>query len=65
MAYSLNNFCDGTRATLRESDDSAGREKIRRALEQLLTDQAFCAEHAGADYHTGMKQIFEDASLNF
>ena len=65
MAYSLNNFCDDTRATLRKSDDSAGREKIRRALEQLLTDQAFCAEYAPADNHSGMKQIFEDASLNF
>ncbi len=65
MAYTLNNFCDETRAILKKNDNSSGREQIRKSLEQLLADKAFCAEYAGAENNTGMQHIFEDAELNF
>ena len=65
MAYSLDNFCEDTRLILSEGDDSDGRAKIKQKLEQLLTDQAFCEEYAGAENKTGMIQIFEDPKLHF
>ncbi|MFT6436987.1 MAG: putative metal-dependent enzyme (double-stranded beta helix superfamily) [Candidatus Azotimanducaceae bacterium] len=65
MTYSLDNFCEDTRTILSEGDDSDGRAKVKQKLEQLLTDQAFCAEYAGAENKTGMSQIFEDPKLHF
>ena len=65
MSYSLENFCDDTRAILSTSDDPDGREKIRQKFELLIADEAFCAEHVGADNDSGMRQIYEDSDLHF
>ncbi len=65
MGYSLDDFCDETRAILVERDDPDGREIIRQKLELLLRDVAFCAQHVGPDNDAGVNQIFEDPDLHF
>ena len=65
MSYTLNDFCDDTRAILKESDDKNGRNAIRQKLESLLGDEAFCAEYVGPDNEAGMTQIYEDPDLHF
>jgi len=65
MSYSLNDFCDDTRAILKEGDDHDAREQIRQKLELLLRDPVFCAQYVGPDNDSGMSQIYEDPDLNF
>ena len=65
MSYSLEEFCADTRSILSTRDDHAGRDEVRKKLEQLLRDPEFCAEHVGADDDTGLKQIYEDPELGF
>lgn len=65
MNYSLDNFCDDTRAILLAGDNHDGREKVRQKLELLLGDAAFCAAYIGPDSDAGMTQIFADPDLHF
>ena len=65
MSYSLDDFCNDTRAILLESDDHDGRENIREKLELLLCDAAFCMEYVGPGNDPGVSQIFEDPRLGF
>jgi predicted metal-dependent enzyme (double-stranded beta helix superfamily) len=65
MSYSLENFCDDTRAILTENDDHNGRDMIRQKFELLLGDEAFCAVHVGPDSDVGVNQIYQDPKLNF
>ena len=65
MSYSLDDFCDETRAILLQNDDHDGRESIRQKLELLLNDPAFCTTYVGSDSDPGVNQIFEDSTLKF
>ena len=65
MGYSLNDFCEDTRAILQAHDDHDGRDKVRQKLELLLGNPEFCAEYVGPDKETGVDQIFEDPDLGF
>lgn len=65
MSYSLEDFCDDTRAILTGGDDHDGREKIRQRLELLLADATFRAAYVGPDDASGMSQIYEDPDLHF
>jgi predicted metal-dependent enzyme (double-stranded beta helix superfamily) len=65
MSYSLDDFCDETRAILLQNDDHDGRESIRQKLELLLNDPAFCTTYVGSDSDPGVNQIFEDSNLKF
>ena len=42
MSYSLENFCDDTRAILRNDDNAAGHDQVRQKLELLLQDLRPC-----------------------
>jgi predicted metal-dependent enzyme (double-stranded beta helix superfamily) len=65
MSYSLEDFCDQTRAILLQNDDHDGRESIRQKLELLLNDPTFCSTYVGSDNDPGVNQIFEDSNLKF
>ena len=65
MSYSLEDFCADTRSILTSQDDHAGRDQVRRKLEQLLVDPAFCAEYLVPESKAGMRQIYEDPDLGF
>ena len=65
MSYSLDDFCDDTRAILLEGDDHDGRDKVRQKLELLLVDPAFCETYVGPDNKSGVSQIYEDPNLHF
>ena len=65
MSYSLGDFCDDTRGILLESDDRSGRENVRQKLELLTRDAAFCATYVAPDSDSGVRQIFEDSTLDF
>jgi predicted metal-dependent enzyme (double-stranded beta helix superfamily) len=65
MSYSLDDFCNQTRAILQQNDDHDGRDSVRQKLELLLSDPAFCATYAGPDSDPGVNQIFEDKNLKF
>ena len=43
MTYTLEQFCDETRDTLKADQGDDGREQIRRNLGKLLADEAFVA----------------------
>lgn len=65
MSYSLDDFCDDTRAILKKADDHDARQQIRRKLELLLSDEAFCAQYVAPGDTSGMAQIYEDPDLHF
>jgi predicted metal-dependent enzyme (double-stranded beta helix superfamily) len=65
MTYSLEAFCDDTRAILAEHDDHAGRDQVRQKLEKLLRDPDFCAAYLGPEEKTGVRQIYQDPELEF
>ena len=65
MSYSLDDFCNDTRAILAAHDDHEGRDQVRQKLEKLLVDPDFCAEHVGPDSNSGVRQIHEDPELGF
>ena len=65
MAYLLADFCSDAREILSADDSARGREAVRARLEQLLTDDAFCAEYVSDDAPRGMRQIYEDEATGF
>ena len=65
MSYSLDDFCQDTRSILDAHDNPDGRDRVRKKLERLLCDPAFCAEYLAPDNESGVRQIFEDPELHF
>lgn len=65
MAYTLENFCEDSRAALQADGGSAGRDKVRTLLEKLLVDQEFVDAYLGDGIEIGTTQIHEDTDLNF
>lgn len=65
MSYSLDDFCEDTRAILKAHDDHEGRDQVRQKLERLLVDPNFCAEYVGPDHDAGVQQIYADPDLGF
>lgn len=64
MAYSLVEFCGDVRAVLAQSDDHAGRQRVRQKLEVLLGDPDFRDAYLGPS-EEGLAQIYEDPDLRF
>ena len=65
MAYKLEQFIDDCRNFLGRDPGPAGREEVRKHLEQLLNDQDFIAEYCGATANVGLKVLYEDPKLGF
>lgn len=65
MSYSLEEFCRESHDALAAEPGPAGKEKVRRILEKLLTDKAFIAAYLGDDQPDGRRTLYEDPDLGF
>ena len=65
MSYDLDRFCRDSRAALAAEPGRAGRDKVRRNLERLLTDPDFLAAELGAERPAGRRTLHEDAEMGF
>lgn len=65
MAYTLEQFCDDCRASIKADTGDAGREEIRRNLERLLANADFVAAHCGPDAARGVHRLYHDAETDF
>ena len=65
MAYALDEFIADCRAILQRDPGPAGREEVRRHLEELLANKEFVAQTCGDDVPLGLKVLYEDKELGF
>lgn len=65
MAYTLEEFIDDCRATLKRDAGPAGRETVRGLLERLLRDREFVACYCGDALPAGLRVLHDDAELGF
>jgi predicted metal-dependent enzyme (double-stranded beta helix superfamily) len=65
MSQSLKKFAKECNAILTKTPGPEGREQIRRALEKVLKNPAFVAEHLGPDNDEPRKILYEDPHLKF
>ena len=61
--YSFETFCDDCRANVAAGE--AGRERIRRDVERLLSEEAFVAEHFAPDAEAGIRTLYTDPETGF
>ena len=65
MAYDLDQFCADCQQALRAEPGTAGREIVRRKLEQLLANPEFVEAYTGAAATIGTHKLYEDPDLEF
>lgn len=66
MTYTLEQFCADTREALTSTPGRAGREKVQKFLEKLVsTNKEFVAEHCGPDAEPGVHLIYHDPDVDF
>jgi predicted metal-dependent enzyme (double-stranded beta helix superfamily) len=65
MVYSFDAFCRDANAALTAAPGSAGREKVRGLLEELLKNQDFVNEVCGPEAEIGTHQIYRDTDHDF
>lgn len=65
MAYSFDAFCKDASAALTANPGSAGRQKVRELLEELLKNKAFVTEVCGPEAEIGTHQIYRDKDHDF
>lgn len=61
--FSFEAFCAACRANVTAGE--AGRERIRRDVERLLSEDAFVAEHFGPDAEPGVRPLYTDTETGF
>lgn len=65
MGYSLEQFCDDTRAVLKMDASRTGVEKVRRNMERLVKDSDFVERYFSDDIEPGARRIYVDPELGF
>jgi len=65
MVYSLEQFCADCRAALKTNSGPAGREEVRKKLENLLHDPVFLSAECGDDAEVGIRTIYKDEETDF
>ncbi len=65
MAYTLEEFCDDTKAILKADQGDSGREQIRQNLSKLLNNQEFVAATCGPDAERGIHTLYHDEETDF
>lgn len=60
MPYTIEQFCDDCRAILKQAQDNAAREAIRRNLERLLANEEFVAANCGPGARADITTLFHD-----
>jgi len=62
-SYSFEAFCADCRASVNAGAE--GRERVRRAVERLLAEPAFVAEHFGPDAEPLVRPLYTDPETGF
>lgn len=65
MAYSLEEFCNDTRARLKSDASREGVEKVRTEMQRLITDSEFVAKYFHSDIPFGVRTLYVDPELGF
>ena len=65
MTYTLEQFCDETRNILKADQGDEGREKIRKNLAILLSNEEFVAANCGPDAERGIHTLYHDKETDF
>jgi len=65
MSYTLEAFCNDTRALLKADPGPTGVEQVRKKMETLVRDPAFVAEHFHSGVKYGPRRLFVDPELGF
>jgi len=65
MTPALARFIAAARTTLAADNGPAGQEQVRVALEPLLTDAPFFADHCGSEHALGSHRLYEDPDYGF
>jgi len=65
MAYQLDQFIADCCASLKRNPGPAGREEVRKNLEQLLSNKDFVEKYCSDDAERGLKVLYEDPELKF
>jgi hypothetical protein len=65
MAYTLDEFAADCRRILKVDPGPAGRETVRKRLQDLLMNEDFVAAHCGPDASVGTNLLYEDPELGF
>jgi predicted metal-dependent enzyme (double-stranded beta helix superfamily) len=60
MSYTLQDFCSEIHQILVAENNSAGREKVRRKMEELLANKTFIEQFCGPDKKPGVYKLNED-----
>ena len=65
MAYTLEEFCNDCRDSIKADRGDQSREEIRQNLERLLANEAFVAENCGSDAERGIHTLYHDDETDF
>ena len=65
MSDALTEFCQDTRAILKQQADRAGLDKVRAKMETLVTDPQFVKSHFHDGMGEGLTRIYSDPELGF
>jgi hypothetical protein len=65
MVYALDEFAGDCRRILKADPAPAGRETVRKKLQDLLMTDDFVAAHCGPNASVGADLLYEDAELGF
>lgn len=60
MSYTLQDFCAEIHGILKDENNAAGREKVRRRMEKLLANETFVEQFCGPDKKPGVYKLNED-----
>ena len=65
MVYTLDEFAADCRCILKDDPGPAGRETVRKRLQDLLMNEDFVAGHCGPEASVGTNLLYEDPELGF
>lgn len=65
MAYTLDDFAADCHRILKADPGPAGREAVRKKMQELLMEDAFVAAHCGPNTSGGANLLHEDPELGF
>ena len=65
MAYTLDEFAADCRRILKADPGPAGRETVRKRLQDLLMNEDFVAANCGPSASVGANLLYEDPELGF
>lgn len=65
MPYTLEEFCDDCRESVKTNPPEPAHEQIRQNLQRLLSDETFVAANCGPDAEPGIHTVYRDPETDF